>query len=171
MTASDKKLPELVITHAFETDIEGIVALQAENQPENGGALSANFSSSKVAAMIKEMPLIVARRSNRIVGFLMTSSRAMNIDVPIIKAMLTVYSGAWDSYIYGPICISAEERGKGLSHALFDELRRTVPGREGILFIRRDNQASLRAHSKMAMTEVAEFEFEGKKLAVFSYIG
>ena len=54
---------------------------------------------------------------------------------------------------------------------MFDELKRLLPAREGILFIRRDNQASLRAHSKMGMDEVAEFEFEGKKLAVFSYIG
>lgn len=171
MTTTDEKLPELVITNASESDIEGILALQAENQPENGGTLSANFSSSKVAMMMKEMPLIVARRGNHIVGFLMTSSREINADVPIVKAMLAAYEGTINAYVYGPICISVIERGKGLAQAMFEELKRSLPEREGILFIRRDNQASLRAHSKMGMNEVAEFEFEKRKLAVFSYTG
>lgn len=54
--------------------------------------------------------------------------------------------------------------------AMFDELKRLLLALEGILFIRRDNQASLRAQSKMGMSEVAEFEFSGQKLAMFSYI-
>jgi hypothetical protein len=29
-----------------------------------------------------------------------------------------------------------KERGKGLAQAMFEELRRLLPGREGILFIR-----------------------------------
>ena len=171
MTTNDGKLPELIIDHALQSDIEGILALQAENQPEHGGTLSANFSFSKVATMMSEMPLIVARRGNRIAGFLMASSRMMNADVPIIKAMLNAYEGSADAYVYGPVCISAEDRGKGLAKAMFEELKRSLPTREGILFIRRDNQASLRAHSKMGMSEVAECEFEGKELAVLSFIG
>lgn len=147
------------------------MALQAANQPEHGGTLSANLEYSRIAVMMHEMPLIVARRGNRITGYLMTSSRAMNADVPIISAMLAAYPGTADAYVYGPICVSAEERGKGLAQAMFSELRRLEPAREGILFIRRDNAASLRAHAKMGMSEVAEFEFRGNKLAVFSYFG
>lgn len=162
---------EADIVRASETDLDGIVALQAANQPEHGGTLSANLASARIAAMMREMPLIVARRGNLITGYLMTSSRAMNADVPIISAMLAAYPGTADAYVYGPICVSAEERGKGLAQAMFSELRRLEPAREGILFIRRDNAASLRAHAKMGMSEVAEFEFGGNKLAVFSYFG
>jgi predicted GNAT superfamily acetyltransferase len=121
--------------------------------------------------MMREMPLIVARRGDRITGYLMTSTRATNADVPIINAMLAAYPGTAGSYVYGPICVSAEERGKGIAQAMFSELRRLVPGREGILFIRRDNPASLRAHEKMGMREVAGFVFGGNELAVLSYIG
>jgi hypothetical protein len=46
-----------------------------------------------------------------------------------------------------------------------------LPGREGILFIRRDNPASLRAHAKMGMHEVAGFVFNENEYVALSYIG
>jgi len=95
----------------------------------------------------------------------------MNDDVPIIRAMLDAYPGTADAYVYGPICVKEEERGKGLAQAMFTELRRLEPGREGILFIRRDNPASLRAHTSMGMREVAGFGFGGFEYAVLSYVG
>lgn len=171
MTTSEKDLLEVSIVRASEADLDDILALQVANQREHGGTLSANFPRSKILAMMQDMPLIVARRGNRITGFLVTSSRAMNVDVPIIRAMLEAYPGSVNAYVYGPICISVEERGKGLAQEMFSTLRSFEPAREGILFIRRDNKASLRAHAKMGMSEVAEFEFKGERLAIFSYVG
>lgn len=159
------------IGRASEADLDGIVGLQAENQPERGGTLSASLPRSRIAEMMREMPLIVARRGEHISGFLMTSTRAMNADVPVITAMLAAYSGTLDAYVYGPVCVEAEERGKGLAQTMFSELRRLAPVREGILFIRRDNSASMRAHAKMGMREVAGFVFGGNELAVLSYVG
>ena len=159
------------ISRATEIDLDGIMELQAANQPERGGALSASLPRSRVAEMMRAMPLIVARCSGRIIGFLMASTREMNADVPIIRAMLAAYPGAADAYVYGPICVSVEERGKGLAQAMFAELQRLLPGREGILFIRRDNPASLRAHAKMGMHEVAGFVFNGTEHVALSYGG
>jgi predicted GNAT superfamily acetyltransferase len=162
---------EADIGRASEADLDGIVELQAANQPERGGKLSARLPHSRIAEMMREMPLIVARRGDRITGFLMTSTRTMNADIPIISAMLAAYPGTPDAYVYGPVCVGAEERGKGLARAMFSELRRLTPAREGILFIRRDNSASLRAHAKMGMREVAGFVFGGNEFAVLSYLG
>jgi predicted GNAT superfamily acetyltransferase len=162
---------ETVIGPASGKDLDGILELQAANQPEHGGTLSANLSRSRIEDMMRAMPLLVARRGDRIVGFLMASTRTLNADIPIINAMLTAYPGTADAYVYGPICVGADERGKGLAQAMFAELRRLAPGREGILFIRRDNSASLRAHAKMGMREVASFVFDGNELAVLSYFG
>lgn len=162
---------ETDILRASMSDLDGIVALQAANQPERGGTLSACLTPARIAEMMSEMPLIVARRGGRLAGYLMTSTREMNADVPIIRAMLTAYPGTDDAYVYGPICVGVEERGKGLAHAMFSELRRMVPGREGILFIRRDNSASLRAHEKMGMCEAAGFMFDEIDFAVLSYFG
>lgn len=162
---------EADIGQASEADLDGIVELQAANQADRGGSLFASLPRVRIAEMMHEMPLIVARRGGRIVGFLMTGTRAMTADVPIIGAMLDAYAGAPDAYVYGPICVAAEERGKGLAQAMFSELRRLAPAREGILFIRRDNAASLRAHEKMGMREVAGFLYGGTEFAVLSYIG
>lgn len=166
MTKSEAK-----IGRASEADLEAIVELQAANQPDLGGTLSACLPRSRIAEMMRGMPLIVARRGDRITGFLMTSTRAMNADVAIISAMLTAYPGTADAYVYGPICVSVEERGMGLAQTMFSELRRLVPTREGILFIQRTNSASLRAHAKMGMREVAGFVFDGNEFAVLSYLG
>ena len=159
------------ISRATEIDLDGIMDLQTANQPERGGPLSASLPRSRIAEMMRTMPLIVARCSGRITGFLMTSTREMTADVPIIRAMLAAYPGATDAYVYGPICVSAEERGKGLAQAMFAELQRLLPGREGILFIRRDNPASLRAHARMGMREVAGFVFNGNDFVALSHVG
>ncbi len=160
------------IGQATESDMEGILKLQAANQPGNGGNLSASLPRSRISEMMRDMPLIVARRNGCIVGFLMTSIRAMTEDIPIIHEMLAAYpSHSDEAYVYGPVCVEQRERGKGIAQAMFAELRNLQPGREGVLFVRRDNTASLRAHEKMGMREVASFKFNGKDHAVFSYMG
>ncbi|SFW16174.1 GNAT family N-acetyltransferase [Pseudomonas sp. NFACC04-2] len=162
---------ETDVGRANEADLDGILALQAANQMARGGSLSASLPRARVAAMMQEMPLIVARREGRITGFLMTTTRAMNADLPIVQAMFAAYHGAPDAYVYGPICVGEAERGKGLAQRMFAELRRLERGREGILFIRKDNEPSLRAHLKMGMKEVASFPFNGFDFAVYSYVG
>ena len=156
---------------AVESDLEGILRLQDANQPENGGTLSARFHRDRIVAMMQDMPLLVAREQGHVVGFLMTSSKKMNADIPIIQAMLTAYPGSENAYVYGPICVAQAARGKGLAQTLFNHMKGLLPGREGILFIRRDNPASLQAHAKMGMSMMGMFTFNGQEHAVLSYWG
>lgn len=156
---------------ATKADLSGIVALLKANLQKNGGSLSAGLPRKRIAMMLRKMPLIVARRGKHISGFLMTTPRAVNADVPVVRAMLEANPDNPHAYVYGPVCVSASERGQGLAGQLFDELRRRLPGREGMLFIRRDNEASIRAHLKMGMTEVNGFEMGGYGFAVFTFIG
>jgi predicted GNAT superfamily acetyltransferase len=159
------------VSKATEADLEGILELQAANQLERGGTLSASLPRSRIVAMMDSMPLIVARRNRGVTGFLMATTRQMNADMPIVQAMFAAYHGTADAYVYGPVCVDVLERGKGLAQVMFAELRRLEPGREGVLFIRHDNEASFRAHARMGMREVAEFQFNGSGFAVFSYVG
>ena len=163
---------DIRIAIARESDLDGIVELQAANQISNGGTLSAALSRSQLQVIMSEMPLVVARRGGDVVGFLIASTEEAVKDIPIIMAMVQSYPRrARDAYVYGPICIDVKERGKGLAQQLFDELRRLLPGREGVLFIRRDNEASIRSHEKMGMREVSSFSYGGMEHIVFSYIG
>jgi predicted GNAT family acetyltransferase len=54
---------------------------------------------------------------------------------------------------------------------MFAALRALLPGREGVLFIRSDNAASLRAHAKMGIRQVASFEHAGATMLVLAYDG
>lgn len=152
-------------------DLDGILTLQDANQGARGGTLSAALPRARLEAMLADLPLVVARREARVVGFLLAASQGLVGDIPIIAAMLKAYPGTQDAYVYGPVVVAAEERGHGIAQSMFAALRRALPGREGILFIRRDNFASLRAHEKMGMRRVAGFDFGGAEHDVLAYIG
>lgn len=162
---------EPLITRATAADLDGILELQARNQVAQGGSLAASLPAERILAMLREMPLIIARNDTHISGFLMTTTREMNADLPIVQAMLAAYPGSPDAYVYGPICVSEDTRGQGLAQHMFAELCRLEPGRDGILFIRKDNAASIRAHLKMGMQDVASFTFKGADYAVFTFTG
>jgi predicted GNAT superfamily acetyltransferase len=169
MKMSTWAMPSIELSTAALSDIDGILALQEENQLEHGGLLSARLPRAWFDAAVNELPIIVARRSERVVGYLVAASREAAQNVPVIAAMLRAYPGTFDSYVYGPVCVAADERGHGLAAMMFAELRKLLPGREGILFIRTDNTASLRAHRKMGMREAAAFEHEGAKFLALAY--
>jgi predicted N-acetyltransferase YhbS len=166
MTSADEEI-EL----ATRDDIAGMLELQEENLIDRGGSLSVAFSHEFFAAAIAEMPVIVARKDGHVIGYLLSSPLAAMQRVPIVDAMLRAYKESAGAYLYGPICVAQTERGRGLAGRLFAALREELPGREGILFIRRDNASSLRAHAKMGLSEVAEFSFDGVAHAVLSYVG
>jgi ribosomal protein S18 acetylase RimI-like enzyme len=146
---------------AAGADVPGILDLQACNLPDKGGLLSVGFPATWFEAAIAAMPVIVAARGSAVVGYLVSAPFPALMNVPIVQAMLRAYPGSPDGYLYGPICVAEAERGQGIAQAMFSALRAELPGREGIAFIRRDNVASLRAHRRMGMREVAEFDFDG----------
>ena len=156
---------------ATEADLDSILDLQTANQLRNGGLLTANLPRAKIAEIMNGMPLVVARRNSDLVGFLMSATREMYTDVPVIQAMLETYPGSSSAYVYGPICVGEQARGQGLAQAMFAALTDQLTGREGILFIRRDNIVSIRAHSKMGVRLVGDFIFNGLEHAVFAYVG
>ena len=102
------------------------------------------------------------------VGFLLAWEKS-TFAVGRVQAMLRAYAGGENAYVYGPIAVDAALRGLGIAAAMFEELKRLLPGREGVLFIKADNDTSLRAHRRMGMRQVAEFQHAGTDLLVFSY--
>ncbi len=158
----------VVVERANLADVEGILKLAEANDVEHGGTLTGRLDRKAVTARIGRIPSIVARKGGQIVGFLLTSEKTGSL-MPIERKMLEVYAGEPDAYVYGPVCVDASMRGHRLAEKMFAELRRLLPGREVILFIRAENEPSLRAHRKMGMREVADFTHEGAKFIVFAY--
>src|SRR4051794_14105373 len=136
MTVSDCE-----IALATVDDIPGIVALQSANLPGKGGSLSIEFSSDWFERVLSAMPIVVARRGGRIVGYLVSSPLSVAADAPLIRAKLRAYPGSGNPYNHGPVCVASEERNQGLIGRMFALLRERLRGREGIAFVRRDNAA------------------------------
>ena len=161
-----------LVSTAKTADIDAITALLQANSPSQGGSLTGEFSLEKVATMADGVsPVIVARRvaDVPVVGVLFSAAPA-TVQAPVVLAMLAAYAGSDNAYayVYGPVCIADSERGQGLLALLYAALRAQHGGAEAVLFIRRDNIGSLRAHERLGMREVAGFVFDGAQFAVYS---
>jgi L-amino acid N-acyltransferase YncA len=150
------------ISIAIADDIEEILALQSENQISRGGALSIEFPRAWFERAVRDLPIMIARREGRLVGFLVSSSREATRHLALIEAKYLAYAMvAPDAYNSGPLCVAASERGSGLAAVLFEAQRIRMGAREGVAFIRCDNAASRAAHAKNGFREMAEFSFAG----------
>ena len=142
-------------------DIDGVLALQEANQAEYGGTLSARMPRAFFAAALDGMPVIVARRDGRVIGFLVSSPKHPPPEAAVMRAMLHAWPGAEDAYSYGPVCVAAEERGRGWRRRWPPRCARFCRGAEGILFIRSDNTASLTGAREDGHAAGGVFEHNG----------
>ncbi|MBH8575442.1 GNAT family N-acetyltransferase [Nostocaceae cyanobacterium CENA369] len=163
-------LSNLAIDRANLTDVTGILELAQANDAEHGGMLLGHLEREAVSKTISQMPSVVARKDNEVVGFLLSWSKT-STQMPIITTMLQAYPGTKDAYLYGPICVEENMRGQGIAAAMFAKLKNYLPQRQGILFVKANNEASLRAHRKMGMCQMTEFTYQGTKFLVFAYDG
>ena len=161
--------PDYEIALASPDDIPGILALQEPNLPDSGGSLSVRQNADWFRRTMAEMPLIVARRGGKVVGYMVTTTLAAKAHVAIVQAMLRSFPASPDCYSYGPVCVADSERGKGLAGAMFEKLRAELPGRPAMTFIVADNVPSLIAHRKMSMQELGAFTNGGISYIAFSY--
>ncbi|WP_375515506.1 GNAT family N-acetyltransferase [uncultured Nostoc sp.] len=159
---------DIVIDRASLSDVTGILKLAQANDAEHGGMLLGHLEPEAVMITISKMPNVVARKDGQVVGFLLSWSKTTG-NLPIITVMLQAYAGTKDAYLYGPICVDETMRGQGIAGVMFTKLKDLLPEREGILFIKANNKASLQAHQKMGMCKMAEFIYEGTKFLIFAY--
>ena len=159
------------IALATRPDVAGILELQERNMRDNGGALSVRFSRDWFETAIGDMPVLVARDREQVIGYVVSTTLMAQAHDPLIQAMLRAYPGAPGAYNYGPICVAESHRGRGVAMALFEALRTRLQGREGFTFIRADNAASRKVHAKMGMRDVAEFRHGDAAYVVVAYQG
>ncbi len=158
----------VTIRRAGTADVEPIATLLDANSFARGGTLTGPFPTERVALWVAgTFPVLIAEQEGQLRAVLVTSDPALP-GSRAQAAMLAAYPAPPGAYVYGPVCVAATARGRGLVAALYAELQRLLPGREAILFIREDNQPSLRAHEPLGLRRVAAFRFEGAAMAVFS---
>ena len=163
------------VTANYETglastdDIPAILEMQDVNLHENGGGLSVRQTAEWFRRTMAEMPIIVARREGVVVGYALATSIAAKSHVSIVQSMLCAFPALPNCYLYGPVCVMESERGNGLAAMMYQEMRKRLPGRAAMSFVRCDNTASLRANRKMGKTELGEFIHDGERYIVFAF--
>jgi hypothetical protein len=169
-------------------DYPAILTLQSTNYIENlseeqrqTGFMSAQFTAEQTARIAEDLGTTVAEVNDRIGGFLCAIRPDFDTGSPVIAAMLGAYDrlffqgsplSAYTSYIYGPVCIAAQYRGRGLLRGLYNAQKRELAGRyeAGVAFVSRDNPHSLSAHVHgLGMTVVGEFALNRKTYVALAF--
>lgn len=171
MSSETGPAPAYDVRLADAGDIPDIVALQEVNLIRSGGSLSVEFPAEWFETIIRDMPLVIARRGGRLVGYLVANSREHMRGQPLTEAKFAAYRGTEDAYNAGPLCVAASERGRGLALVLMDAQRRYLPRREGVAFVRSDNAASRATHAKAGYREMATFTHGGADYVVVARRG
>ncbi len=150
-------------------DIPAIVAMQDVNLHENGGGLSVRQTADWFRHTMSEMPIVVARRHHVVVGYALATSIAAKAHVGIVQTMLRASPAPPNCYLYGPVCVAESERGNGLAAMMYQEMRKRLPSRTAMSFVRSDNFPSIRANRKMGKMELGEFVHNGETYIVFAF--
>lgn len=179
------------VTHyrrAIRADYAAILRLQSENYIANlgeaertQGFLSAQFSAEQTAQIAEDLGTMVAVVDEQVAGFLCAFRNEFRTGSPVIAEMLQSYDqltfegrplSAFTSYIYGPVCIGREYRGRGLLRGLYEAQKRDLAGQFeiGVAFVSRDNPHSLSAHvAGLGMAEAGDFEVKGNVYVTLAF--
>ena len=173
---------------AIRSEYAQILRLQAENYFANlsegereQGFLSAQFTPEQTAQIAEDLGTIVALVNDQVVGFLCAFRKEFPTGSPVIAKMLETYDrlifeghplSAFNSYIYGPVCIGREYRGRGLLRGLYEAQKKDLAGQFeiGVAFVSRSNPHSLSAHvAGLGMSEAGDFEVKGNVYATLAF--
>lgn len=165
-----------------------ILRLQSANYITNltaderqAGFLSAEFTPEQTARIAEDLGTMVAVVEDHVAGFLCAFRKEFETGSPVIAKMLESYDdmtfdgqplNSFNSYIYGPVCIARDFRGRGLLRGLYEAQRNDLAGQFdlGVAFVSRDNPHSLQAHVMgLGMTEVGDFELKGNVYVTLAF--
>ena len=173
---------------ALPGDYPAILHLQSGNfiahlseAERKQGFLSAQFTPEQTGRIAEDLGTMVATVDNAVVGFLCAFRKEFDTGSPVIAAMLDSYGhlsfhgkplSSLNSYIYGPVCIDREFRGRGLLRGLYEAQKNDLAGQFdiGVAFVSRNNPHSLSAHVHgLGMVEAGDFEVKGNIYATLAF--
>ena len=178
----------LVYRRARPEDYRSIIRLQTANYIDNlpeeqrkEGFLSATFSLAQIAAIAADLGIAIVTIGDEVAGCLCAFRREFDHDSPVVKKLLESYDqarfegkplSAFDSYIYGPVCIAREYRRRGLLRGLFEFQKKDLADQFdiGVALVSHNNPYSMQAHiGGLGMTEAGDFQVNGKIFAILAF--
>lgn len=179
----------MLIRPATLGDVQGISQLLAkyyigrlsEGQKARG-FISVEFTSAEIESMVRSPGAVVAVAEDgsivAVAGSSPVPSEGGGAIFKKIDSLVTQveYNERLLSdnrlCLYGPVCVDEAYAGQGLSEKLWQGFKKVMRGRYdvGLPFVSLSNSASLQAHrDKLGMTQVCEFEAEGRRYALLAF--
>ena len=173
---------------AAESDIEEILDLQSSNLYSNlsstelaDGFVTTPITVQQIKTILAQEGLFVVEQNNKVVGYAFTGSWGYFSQWDIFPYMLSrltqiQFHGqtitADNSFQYGPVCIAKSLRGTIAFPQLFATMRSNLAKKYpiGITFINQINQRSLKAHQKLNLKIIDEFEFDRNKYYTLAFL-
>jgi len=168
--------------------IEGILVLQelylVDNlsaEEKQAGFVTTRFSVEQLQAIIDQKGLFIALDNGVLIAYIFAGDLAYYCQWPIFSHMITYFPNlqfknfdinTTQSFQYGPICIHADYRGKGLIIPFFEFMRKEMLKRFllGLTFINKINIPSLQAHTKkLQWSIIGEFEYNTNQYFILAY--
>lgn len=181
-------LDSLAIKIADLSHIQGILALQElylvtnlSDEEKQAGFVTTRFSTDQLQAIIEQKGLFIAIDNGLIIAYIFGGDWDYYCQWPIFSHMVSYFPdlhfndfkiNTTDSFQYGPICIHADYRGKGLIIPLFEFMRKEMVKRFplALTFINKTNIPSLQAHTKkLKWTVISEFDYSTNQYFILAY--
>lgn len=153
--------------------------ISEEDKPD--GFVTTLFTNDQFKKLIEEeRGLAIACDGDKIIGYAMAASWDYWSEWPLFQHMIkdlpsTEYLGevlgTENSYQYGPIAVHADYRGTKVFPNLFEFSRREMKDRYPIMitFINQINPRSYKAHQKLGLDTIKEFEFNNNQYYELGY--
>ena len=172
---------------AAESDIEEILDLQSSNLYSNlsptelaDGFVTTPISVEQIETILAQEGLFVVEQNNKVVGYAYAGSWDYFSQWDIFPYMLSRlvqidfygHITSENSFQYGPVCIAKSLRGTIAFPQLFATMRSNLAKKYpiGITFINQINQRSLKAHQKLNLKIIDEFEFKQNKYYTLAFL-
>jgi hypothetical protein len=167
---------------ARASDFPSIIALQSKNLrwhldefQQQQGFLSVEYREQDLTAINDGLGIYVAVENEKLLAYAMAETNAFAAQVPLIAHMASRFPNlklderpleSFRYFIYGPVCIDRNARGRGLLSGLLQAMSGALSAQFdiGIAFISQVNIHSYHAHvRKNNMVVIDEFEFDARK--------
>lgn len=171
------------------SDITGVLALQElylvtnlSDIEKQAGFVTTRFTVAQLTDVITNNGLFLAKDNQTVIAYIFAESWTFFNQWPIFEYMCTLFPQlsfehfktitTINSFQYGPICIHADYRGKGIIRPLFELMRENTVAKYplALTFINKKNIPSLKAHTKkLNWTIISDFQFNNNDYHVLAY--
>lgn len=182
-----QNLSSVKISLASRSDFSDILELQRRNflnniSPEDkaDGFLSIEFTESMLEEILNDLLIIKAFTVEKLVGYRMAQTLEFNQRFPLIASIIEKFPNLefrgqklsnLRTFIFGPICIDKDWRGKGINQLMFKFMLEHVKSRYdvGVTFVSESNPRSLAAAKKNGISLIDTICFEEKIFKILAF--